>query len=75
MTLAINLPKALSNEAMILRLPGRDIDVSNIVNVKKKFRGSRGGIEGALSAMRSLQADGLGELLVKNKKRSVEVNC
>ena len=75
MTPAINLPKASSNEAMILRLPGRDIDVSNIVNVKKKFRGSRGRIEGALSAMRSLQADGLGELLVKNKKRSVEVNC
>lgn len=59
---------------MVLRLPGKIIDVSYIVNKKKKFRGNKGGIEGALASMKTLQEDGLGKLLVKSKKGSVEVS-
>lgn len=54
-------------EAYILTLPGKCLDVSTLVNIKKKFR-NRGGREGALRAMRQLEKDGMGELKEKRTK-------
>ena len=62
-----------SNESYVLSLPGRILDVSALVNKKKKFR-SRGGRDGALEAMRKLEEDGLGNLHVKKSKGSVKVS-
>ena len=59
----------VSNEAFVLTLPGDILDVSN----KKKFR-TKGGKDGAISAMRNLEKDGLGKLVLKNTKGSVKVN-
>lgn len=64
----------ISNESMVLCLPGKTIDVSYIVNVKKKFRG-KCGVEGVVAAMKNLEADGLGKLSVKNKKFKVIKHC
>ena len=61
-----------SNEAYALLLPGKQFDVSQLVN-KKKFR-SRGGREGALSAMRNLERNGIGNLVLKTSKGSVKVD-
>ena len=61
-----------SNEAFVLSLPGKQLDVSSLVNKKKKFR-SRGGRDGALSAMKSLEDNGLGKLVVKQCKGSIKV--
>jgi hypothetical protein len=60
-----------SNEAFVLTLPGKCLDVSTLVNKKKKFR-SRGGREGAMQAMRQLEEDGLGKLVPKKTKGSVK---
>ena len=62
-----------STEAYILTLPGKCLDVSELVNKKKKFR-NRGGREGALYAMQELAKDGMGELKEKKSKGSVKVN-
>ena len=43
-----------------------------LVNKKKKFR-SRGGRDGALSAMKQLEEDNLGKLVVKKCKGSIKV--
>ena len=58
-----------STEALILGLPG---DVSHWVHKKRKFR-HRGGIEGALQAMRNLQENEMGKLEQKKGKGSVKV--
>ena len=61
-----------SNKAFVLSntLPGRTLDVSLLVNRKKKFR-SRGGRDGALGGMRQLEENGLGKLVLKKCKGSV----
>ena len=61
-----------SNEAFVLSLPGKILDVSLLVNRKKKFRG-RGGRDGALDAMQRLEEDGMGKLVLKKSKGSVKV--
>ena len=61
-----------SNEAFVLLLPGKQLDVSFLVNQKKKFR-SRGGREGALQAMKNLENSGIGTLAVKKSKGSIKV--
>ena len=61
-----------SNEPFVLMLPGKSLDVSLLVNKKRKFR-HRGGREGALNAMKHLQDDGLGKLVVKKSKGSIKV--
>ena len=63
----------MSNEAFVLTLPGDILDVSFLLNKKKKFR-TKGGKDGAISAMRNLEKDGLGKLVLKNTKGSVKVN-
>ena len=64
--------KKPSNEAYILLLAGKQIDVSYQVNNKKRFR-TRGGREGALQAMENLQDAGIGKLAVKKSRGSVKV--
>lgn len=61
-----------SNEGFVLTLPGAILDVSTLVNKKKKFR-NRGGREAALVAMRNLEEEGLGKLTVKKAKGSMKV--
>ena len=61
-----------STEALILGLPGECLDVSYWVHKKRRFR-HRGGIEGALQAMKNLQENGMGKLEQKSKKGSVKV--
>ena len=61
-----------SNEAFVLLLPGKQLDVSFLVNHKKKFR-NRGGQDGALEAMKNLENSGIGQLVVKKSKGSVKV--
>jgi hypothetical protein len=48
-------------------LPGTILDVTTLLACKK-FR-SRGNKEGALQAMRALEADGLGKLIEKSSHR------
>ena len=60
----VTSPSLQGNEGYILTLPGKSLDVSALVNKKKKFR-SRGGKEGALAAMKKLEESGLGKLIVK----------
>ena len=62
-----------TNEAFVLTLPGRCLDVSSLVN-KKKFR-HRGGKDGALNAMRKLEECGMGRLVMKTSKGSMKVCC
>ena len=67
---AVNLPTTNlqpSNEAFVLSLPGKILDVSLLVNRKKKFR-ARGGRDGALDAMQRLEEDGMGKLVLKKSK-------
>ena len=61
-----------SNEAYVLLLPGKQLDVSQLVNKKKKFR-TRIGRDGALSAMSNLETNGIGSLVLKASKGSVKV--
>ena len=61
-----------STEALILGLPGDILDVSYWVNKKRRFR-NRGGIEGALQAMKNLQKNKMGTLEQKKGKGSVKV--
>ena len=56
----------------VLTLPGKSLDVSSLVNKKKKFR-SRGGREGAIQAMHQLEKDDLGRLVLRKTKGSVKV--
>ena len=63
-----------STKAYVLTLSGKILDVSRLVNIKKKFR-NRGGREGALHAMQQLVKDGMGELKEKKSKGSVKVNA
>ena len=51
----------LSNQTFCLLLPGSVLDLSSLLQ-SKKFR-ARGNKDGALAAMRALEADGLGKLL------------
>lgn len=67
-----NASSQQSNEAFVLALPGKTLNVSLLVNRKKKFR-SRGGRDGALAAMRHLEEDGLGKLVLKKSKGSIKV--
>lgn len=62
-----------SNEAFVLALPGKCLDVSHLVNKQEKFC-NRGEKEGALQAMRNLQEKGIGTLRVK-ETGSVKVCC
>ena len=64
--------KVHSNEAFVLTLPGKVLDVSILVNKRKKFR-SRGGKDGALKAMKGLEEAGMGNLVLKKSKGSVKV--
>lgn len=64
---------SLSNEAFTLTLPGKCLDVSTLCNKKKKYR-TRGGVDDALEAMKKLENEGLGKLIVKNSKGSVKVS-
>ena len=63
---------AASNEGFVLCLPGQKLDVSLIIN-KKKFR-NRGGRDGAMAAMRKLDEDGLGKLIMRKSKGSIRVS-
>ena len=65
-----NEPQQESTEALVLSLPGQTLDVSYWVHKKRRFR-HRGGIEGALQAMKNLQEDGMGKLEQKRGKGSV----
>ncbi len=56
----------------MLTIPGKSLDVSFLVNKKKKFR-TRGGRDGALDAMRRLEENGMGKLVVKKSKGSIKV--
>ena len=67
------IEKNVSNEALVLCLPGKNLDVSLLLNKQKKFR-HRGGRDAALAAMQQLERDGLGELVLKKAKGSVKVN-
>ena len=60
-------PQQESTETLILGLPGESLDVSYWVHKKRRFR-HRGGIEGALQAMKNLQDNGLGKLEQKRGK-------
>ena len=62
----------VSNEAFVLTLSGKCLDVSTLVNKKKKFR-FRGGKDGALKTMKELEESGLGTLLINKSKGSVKV--
>ncbi len=62
-----------SNETFVLMLPGAILDVSHLVNIKKKFR-NRDGRSGALDAMKKLEEDGLGKLVLKKHKGQVKVS-
>ena len=61
-----------SNEAFVLSLPGKRLEVSLLVNKKQKFH-ARGGHDGALDAMKRLEEDGMGKLAVKKSKRSIKL--
>ena len=63
----------ISNESFVLTLPGKCLDVSIICNKRKKFW-KRGGIDGALEAMKRLEKAGLGDLTLKSSKGSVKVS-
>ena len=65
-------PQQESTEALILGLPGESLDVSYWVHKKRRFR-HRGGIEGALQAMKNLQEIGMGKLEQKKGKGSMKV--
>lgn len=56
----------------MLCLPGKRLDVSWLINKKKKFR-NRGGRDGAMAAMKNLELDGLGNLLPRKSKGSIQV--
>ena len=60
------------NEAYSLSLPGKRLDISFLVNNKKKFR-SRGGRDGAFIAMQNLENKGLGKIAVKSSRGSIKV--
>jgi hypothetical protein len=62
----------LTDEGLVLLQAGRKIDVSLMVTTKRKFRG-RGGKDGAMAAMRTLQKDGLGKLVNKETSGTVPV--
>ena len=51
----------------VLCLPGQKLDVSLLINKKKKFR-NRGGRDGAMAAMRKLDEDRLGKLIMRKSK-------
>ena len=55
-----------------MSLPGEVLDISVLVNKKKKFR-SKGGRDGAMAAMRQLEEEGLGELVLRKSKGSIKV--
>ena len=56
----------------MLTLPGHCLDVSLLINKRKKYR-TRGGREGALDAMKNLEEKELGKLVVKKSKGSIKV--
>ena len=56
-----------SNEAFVLTLLGKHLDISWLVNKKKKFR-RRCGQEAAMEAMKQLEKDGM-ELVPKTKAK------
>ena len=56
---------AAIKRAFELSLPGKRLEVSLLVNKKKKFR-ARGGRDGALDVMRRLEEDGTEKLAVPN---------
>lgn len=64
---------SLSNEAFVLQLPGKTLDVSLLVNAKFFFR-NRGGKEGTMKVMKQLGENGLGRLVVKKSKGSFKVS-
>ena len=53
-------PQHVSTEALVLCLPGESLDVSYWVHKKQKFR-HRGGIEGAVQAMKKPPGEWHGE--------------
>lgn len=55
-----------------MRIDGKVLDVSHLVNKKRRFRG-RGGINGAMEAMENLQKEGLGKLKIKTVKGTAKV--
>ena len=48
------------------------MDISILVKKKKKFR-NKGGRDGAMVAMRQLEEEGLGELVLRKSKGSIKV--
>ena len=66
-------PSRRSNEAVALLCIGKNIDVSSVVNTEKKFR-RRGGIKGAIDAIKNLEAAGLGKLQLKSSHGEVKVS-
>ena len=71
-TSILSVTSRQSNEAFVLTLLGKKLDVSLLVNRKMKFR-TRGGRDGALDAMRQLEIDGMGKLVLKKSKGSIKV--
>ena len=71
-TLGLKGGQQHSNEAFLLTLPGKVLDISWLVNKKKKFR-SRGGREAAMDAAKQLEKDGMGKLIPKKNKGTVKV--
>lgn len=47
--------------------------MSTLVNKKKKFR-NRGGRDAAMAAMKNLEGEGLGKLILKKSKGSMKVH-
>ena len=56
----VTSPSLQGNEGYILTLPGKSLDVSALVNKKKKFH-SCGGKEGALAAMKKFRGIWIGK--------------
>lgn len=63
---------AKSLKAFILTIPGDILDVSFLVNKKKKFR-NRGGRDAAIESMKELECEGMGKLVLKDSKGPVKV--
>ncbi len=54
-------------------LPGNLLDVSTLVNKRKKIR-NRGGRDAAMAAMKNLEGQGLGKHILKKIEGSMKVH-
>lgn len=63
-----------TNEKIILTEKGTCLDVSNMVNIKKKFRRTKATVDGVIASMKQLEEDGIGHLTPKKPKGKVKPN-